>query len=83
MSSIACDNSATAKNVAHQLRGFKIGINGVRSRGDNEEVFGGMGQSWKGCFVGGKYLIHAVTQGEPGEKLYGNFPEYTQLPDTI
>jgi acyl-CoA reductase-like NAD-dependent aldehyde dehydrogenase len=81
VSSIACDDQATAKQIASQLRGFKVGINAVRSRGDREEVFGGIGQSWKGCFVGGKYLIEAVTRGEPGEKLYGNFPEYTQLPE--
>ena len=81
VSSIACDDPATAKQIAGQLRGFKIGVNTVRSRGDREEVFGGIGQSWKGCFVGGRYLVLAVTAGEPGEKLYGNFPEYTQLPE--
>ena len=81
VSSIACDDPQTAKQIADQLRGFKIGVNTVRSRGDREEVFGGLGQSWKGCFVGGRYLVLAVTQGDPGEKLYGNFPEYTQLPE--
>jgi acyl-CoA reductase-like NAD-dependent aldehyde dehydrogenase len=81
VSSIACDDHATAKQIANQLRGFKVGINAVRSRGDREEVFGGIGQSWKGCFVGGRYLVQAVTRGEPEEKLYGNFPEYTQLPE--
>jgi len=60
---------------------FKVGVNTVRSRGDREEVFGGIGQSWKGCFVGGKYLVLAVTQGGPDEKLYGNFPTYSRLPD--
>ena len=82
VSSIACDDPQTASQISHQLRGFKIGVNTVRSRGDREEVFGGIGQSWKGCFVGGRYLVLAVTQGEPGEKLYGNFPEYTQLPES-
>ncbi len=82
VSSIACDDPLTAAQITHQLRGFKIGVNAVRSRGDREEVFGGIGQSWKGCFVGGRYLVLAVTQGEPGEKLYGNFPEYTQLPES-
>jgi acyl-CoA reductase-like NAD-dependent aldehyde dehydrogenase len=81
VSSIACDDHTTAKQIANQLRGFKVGINAVRSRGDREEVFGGIGQSWKGCFVGGRYLVQAVTRGEPEEKLYGNFPEYTQLPE--
>jgi acyl-CoA reductase-like NAD-dependent aldehyde dehydrogenase len=81
VSSIACDNEETARQIAHQLRGFKVGINSVRSRGDRDEVFGGIGQSWKGCFVGGRYLVQAVTRGDAGEKLYGNFPEYTQLPE--
>ena len=82
VSSIACDDPSEASQIASQLRGFKIGVNAVRSRGDREEVFGGVGQSWKGCFVGGRYLVLAVTQGAPGEKLYGNFPEYTQLPES-
>ena len=82
VSSIACDDPSEASQIASQLRGFKIGVNAVRSRGDREEVFGGIGQSWKGCFVGGRYLVLAVTQGDPGEKLYGNFPEYTQLPES-
>jgi len=51
------------------------------SRGDREEVFGGIGQSWKGYFVGGRYLVLAVTQGALNERLYGNFPEYTFLPE--
>ncbi len=53
----------------------------MRSRGDNEEVFGGLGQSWRGCFVGGAYLVQAVTQGPPGERLYGNFVDYQLLPE--
>lgn len=63
------------------MRAFKVGINAIRSRGDRDEVFGGIGQSWKGCFVGGKYLVQAVTVGPPGERLYGNFPDYTLLPE--
>jgi Ala-tRNA(Pro) deacylase len=35
-----------------ELRTFKVGINNVHSRGDREEVFGGIGQPSKGCFVG-------------------------------
>lgn len=81
VSSIACDDAKIARRVASELRAFKVGINSVRSRGDREEVFGGIGQSWKGCFVGGRYLVLAVTQGAAGEKLYGNFPEYTLLPE--
>lgn len=82
VSSIACDSPQMARQITRQLRGFKVGINSVQSRGDRDEVFGGIGQSWKGCFVGGKYLLQAVTRGDAGEKLYGNFPDYTQLPDT-
>src|SRR5277367_5472527 len=81
VSSIACDDPKIARNVAEQLRGFKVGINTMRSRGDREEVFGGIGQSWKGCFVGGKYLVRSVTQGPAGEKLCGHFPDYTLLPE--
>ena len=81
VSSIACDDPKVARRVASELRAFKVGINSVRSRGDREEVFGGIGQSWKGCFVGGRYLVLAVTSGAPGEKLFGNFPDYTQLPE--
>ncbi|PDW04051.1 aldehyde dehydrogenase family protein [Candidatus Viridilinea mediisalina] len=82
VSSIATDDPQIARMVAGELRSFKVGINQVRSRGDREEVFGGMGASWKGCFVGGKYLVQSVTQGEPNERLYGNFPDYTLLPET-
>jgi acyl-CoA reductase-like NAD-dependent aldehyde dehydrogenase len=81
VSSIACDDPKVARRVASELRAFKVGINGVRSRGDREEVFGGIGQSWKGCFVGGRYLVLAVTRGSASEKLFGNFPDYTQLPE--
>jgi len=81
VSSIATDDAAIAQRVASELRSFKVGINAVRSRGDREEVFGGIGQSWKGCFVGGKYLVLAVTDGGANEKLYGNFPTYARLPE--
>jgi acyl-CoA reductase-like NAD-dependent aldehyde dehydrogenase len=81
VTSIACDNDQEAKEIAAQLRGYKVGINKMKSRGDNEATFGGIGESWKGCFVGGKHLVEAVTNSEGNEKLYGNFPEYTLLPD--
>jgi acyl-CoA reductase-like NAD-dependent aldehyde dehydrogenase len=81
VSSLACDDEGLARQIAGDLRSFKVGLNGVRSRGDREEVFGGIGASWKGCFVGGRYLVEAVTVGQPGERLYGNFPDYTLLPE--
>jgi acyl-CoA reductase-like NAD-dependent aldehyde dehydrogenase len=80
VSSVACDDPKLARQIASQVRAFKVGINVMRSRGDREECFGGIGQSWKGCFVGGKYLVQATTVGEPGERLYGNFPDYVLLP---
>lgn len=82
VSSVASDDPQTARQIAGELRSFKVGVNQVRSRGDREETFGGIGASWKGCFVGGKYLVQAVTEGAPGERLYGNFPDYTLLPET-
>lgn len=81
VSSIACDDPNEAREIAGQLRGFKVGENEMKSRGDNEAHFGGIGESWKGCFVGGKYLVDAVTVGEEGEKLVGNFPDYTLMPE--
>ncbi len=80
VSSIACDDEDESLSIANELRSFKVGINAVKSRGDNEETFGGIGESWKGCFVGGELLVRSVTTGKPDEKLYGNFPDYTLLP---
>jgi acyl-CoA reductase-like NAD-dependent aldehyde dehydrogenase len=80
VASIACDDTALAPRIAGELRAFKVGLNATRSRGDCAEPFGGAGASWKGCFVGGAYLVQAATQGPAGERLYGNFAEYTLLP---
>ena len=81
VSSIACDKEAEAKEIASQLRGYKVGINKMKSRGDREATFGGLGESWKGCFVGGNHLVEAVTHSDESKQLYGNFPEYTLLPE--
>ncbi|MEN9934786.1 MAG: hypothetical protein RLZZ387_1365 [Chloroflexota bacterium] len=81
VASVACDSDRLGQQIASELRAFKVGVNGVRSRGDREEIFGGIGASWRGCFVGGKYLVDAVTVGAPGERLHGNFPDYTLLPE--
>jgi acyl-CoA reductase-like NAD-dependent aldehyde dehydrogenase len=81
VSSIACDDQALATQIASDLRAFKVGINQVRSRGDRDEAFGGVGSSWRGCFVGAKDLVQAVTEMLPGERLYGSFPGYTLLPE--
>jgi len=82
VASIATDDMDFAARVAEQLQSFKVGVNKPRSRGDREEVFGGLGHSWKGAFVGGDLLVQAVTYGPEGsgERLFGNFPDYSLLP---
>lgn len=80
--SILSDDRTDAERVAAELRAYKVGINRLRSRGDREESFGGLGESWKGCFVGGHHLIDAVTRGPEGERLAGNFPDGVVLPAT-
>ncbi|HEX6873214.1 MAG TPA: aldehyde dehydrogenase family protein [Micromonosporaceae bacterium] len=82
VASLACDDEEFAGKLAMDLQAFKVGINKPRSRGDREEPFGGRGASWKGAFVGGDLLVQAVTVGEPGERLYGNFPDYASYPVT-
>jgi len=82
VASIATDDPDFAARVAEQLQAFKVGVNKPRSRGDRDEVFGGLGASWKGAFVGGDLLVRAVTYGYegPSERLFGNFPDYSLLP---
>ena len=82
VASIATDDADFAQRIGEELRSFKVGVNRPRSRGDREEVFGGMGASWTGAFVGGDLLIDAVTNGPVGvtEELFGNFPSYSRLP---
>ncbi|MEO9224087.1 MAG: aldehyde dehydrogenase family protein [Acidimicrobiales bacterium] len=82
VASLACDDEDLAKKLASELMAFKVGINKPRSRGDKDEPFGGRGASWKGAFVGGEHLVHAVTDGPPDEKLFGNFPDYHRYPET-
>lgn len=80
VASIACDDLELAGRLAEHVQAFKVGVNKPRSRGDREEPFGGRGGSWKGAFVGGVHLVHAVTQGPADELLYGNFPDYSRYP---
>ncbi|MFB9717720.1 aldehyde dehydrogenase family protein [Planobispora longispora] len=80
VATISCDEEETARRLAEQVRAFKVGVNAPRSRGDREELFGGLGASWRGAFVGGELLVRAVTRGPEGERLPGNFPDYTLLP---
>jgi acyl-CoA reductase-like NAD-dependent aldehyde dehydrogenase len=82
VASIACDDTELAGRLAEHVQAFKVGVNAPRSRGDREEPFGGRGGSWKGAFVGGVHLVHAVTQGPPDEHLFGNFPGYSRTPAT-
>jgi len=82
VASIATDDPDFAAQVTEELQAFKVGVNKPRSRGDRDEVFGGIGASWKGAFVGGDLLVNAVTYGPEGakERLYGNFPDYSLYP---
>jgi acyl-CoA reductase-like NAD-dependent aldehyde dehydrogenase len=82
VASIACDDIDEAARLAEHVQAFKVGINKYRSRGDRDEPFGGRGASWKGAFVGGELLVHAVSEGPEGEMLYGNFPHHQRLPAT-
>lgn len=82
VASLACDDPEKAAKLAQDLHAFKVGINKPRSRGDREEPFGGRGASWKGAFVGGDLLVQAVTVGEAGERLYGNFTDHSSYPST-
>jgi acyl-CoA reductase-like NAD-dependent aldehyde dehydrogenase len=82
VASLACDDEATARRLGAHLQAFKVGLNKPRSRGDRDEVFGGKGASWRGAFVGGALLVHAVTEGSANEQLYGNFPSHSLYPPT-
>ncbi|WP_422770593.1 aldehyde dehydrogenase family protein [Plantactinospora sp. WMMC1484] len=82
VASLACDDEEEAAKLAVDLQAFKVGINRPRSRGDRAEPFGGRGASWKGAFVGGDLLVHAVTVSPSAPRLYGNFPDYNSYPAT-
>jgi acyl-CoA reductase-like NAD-dependent aldehyde dehydrogenase len=79
VASLASDDAALAQRIGSEMRSFKFGHNQIRSRGDREEQFGGLGLSWKGCFVGGSLLTRAVTKGPGDESLPGVFPTGTRL----
>lgn len=81
VAAIACDDEALAKKIAREVRAFKVGINKMRSRGDRAEAFGGLGESWKGAFVGGGLLVEAVTNG--AKPIKGNFGETILLPENV
>ena len=81
VAAVASDDAAWAARTAREVRAFKVGVNKLRSRGDRDEVFGGLGESWKGAFVGGRLLVEAVTQGPAGVPVLGNYPDATLLPE--
>ncbi len=81
VATIATDDPAVASEVGPRLQAFKVGVNALRSRGDREEPFGGYGESWQGCFVGGEHLIRAVTHSSSGEAPLGNFSSRHVLMD--
>jgi len=80
VATLSCDDEATADRLAREVRAFKVGIGVPRSRGDRDELFGGLGASWHGAYVGGELLVRAVTEGPEGERLPGNFRDYTLQP---
>ncbi|MEV7438518.1 aldehyde dehydrogenase family protein [Streptomyces griseoviridis] len=80
VATLSTDDRATFDRLAPQIRAFKVGHGRPRSRGDRDELFGGLGASWRGAFVGGELLVRAVTRGPRGERLPGNFPEYHLMP---
>ena len=61
VASMATDDADFGGQAREHLQAFKVGVNKPRTRGDREEVFGGVGESWKGAFVGGDLLVQAVT----------------------
>jgi acyl-CoA reductase-like NAD-dependent aldehyde dehydrogenase len=77
---LSTDDRSAYERLAPQIRAFKTGHNGPRSRGHREEPFGVFGHSWRGAFVGGDLLVRAVTQGPPGGRLPGNFPDHHLMP---
>lgn len=81
--SLATDDEKLAMKLKEELRGFKFGHNVLRSRGDKSEAFGGLGLSWKGCFVGGEHLVRAVTKGPGDETLAGHFEDHFRMPDGL
>jgi acyl-CoA reductase-like NAD-dependent aldehyde dehydrogenase len=81
VAALASDDVKWAERTAREIRSFKMGINKLRSRGDRDEVFGGLGESWKGAFVGGKLLVEAVTEGPAGQPVLGNYEDATLLPE--
>jgi hypothetical protein len=80
VATLSTDDRATYDRLAPQLRAFQVGHGVPRSRGDRDELFGGLGASWSGAFVGGDLLVRAVTQGPAGEWLPGNFSAYQLMP---
>ncbi|GAA4008609.1 aldehyde dehydrogenase family protein [Hymenobacter fastidiosus] len=81
VAAVASDDVKWAARTAREVRAFKVGVNKLRSRGDREEVFGGLGESWKGAFVGGALLVEAVTEGD--KVVRGNFADALLLPEKI
>ena len=81
VSSVATDDLVFAKRVREEISAFKFGVNKPRSRGDREEVFGGLGASWRGAFVGGDLLVDAVTDGE--RQIFGNFKGGSRYPEGL
>lgn len=81
VASVATEDEKFAARVREEVAAFKFGVNRPRSRGDREEIFGGVGASWRGAFVGGDLLVDAVTDGD--RPVYGNFKSGSRVPDGV
>src|ERR1044071_10486967 len=63
VATLSTDDRATFDRLAPQIRAFKVGHGKPRSRGDRDELFGGVGASSRGAFGGGELLVHAPHHG--------------------
>jgi acyl-CoA reductase-like NAD-dependent aldehyde dehydrogenase len=64
VASLACDDEELAGKLARTCRRSRWASTSRARAGDRDEPFGGRGASWKGAFVGGELLVHAVTVGD-------------------
>jgi len=83
VSSIACDDPRIARRVASELRAFKVGINNVRSRGDREEVFGGIGQTGKGALSVDAILSSGLRQAPRAKSSSATSPTTPNSPKKL
>ena len=80
---MACDDEATARRLAADVQAFKVGIDGFPALGvTSPSPSVAAAPRDRGTFVGGDFLVHAVTQGPADERLFGDFSDYRLEPPT-